>query len=108
MFEITSPGTWLNYEDREWSWRIERFLCHLQSQFFEANAVLNLFVQAYSVRRSRLNRALRERDAQRRSEMVVPFSRSAEWSEPLTADAVGCQWCGDAPRRRGNDPDAVR
>ncbi|MBU1207076.1 MAG: hypothetical protein KKH04_09145 [Proteobacteria bacterium] len=85
VFEVTSPGTWLDYEDREWSWRIEGFLRHLQSQFFEANAALNLFVQACSPRPSRLDRALWERDAQRRSEirMQVEQERGAGFSHEL-------------------------
>lgn len=43
IFEIIIPGTWLDYEDREWSWAIESQLRSLEAQFFEANLALNLF-----------------------------------------------------------------
>jgi len=46
IFEIIIPGTWLDYDDREWTWKIERQLDSLQSQFFEANLALNLFLSA--------------------------------------------------------------
>lgn len=69
VFEITTPGTWLDYEDRDWSWRIQGQLRSLESQFFEANAALNLFLQAQAIRPSFMNRDNRERDAQRRSEI---------------------------------------
>jgi hypothetical protein len=75
VFEITTPGTWLDYEDREWSWRIEGLLRHLQSQFFEANAALNLFVQAASVRPPRLDHTRWELDAKRRSEIRVQIEQ---------------------------------
>ena len=72
VFEITTPGTWLYYEDREWSWQIDLIIDHLKDQFFEANAALNLFVQAASVP-SELptspNRTLWESDARRHSEI---------------------------------------
>lgn len=85
VFEITTPGTWLDYEDRDWSWRIEGLLRHLQTQFFEANAALNLFVQASSARPTRLDRTLWERDAQRRSEirMQIEQERGAAFSREL-------------------------
>lgn len=44
VFEIITPGTWLDYDDRDWSWIIQNQLRSLESQFFEANAALNLFV----------------------------------------------------------------
>lgn len=43
VFEVTIPGTWLDYEDKDWAWRVEALLQHLQSHFHEANAALNLF-----------------------------------------------------------------
>ena len=42
VFEIIVPGTWLDYEDSDWTWKIQNQLYSLQSQFFEANLALNL------------------------------------------------------------------
>lgn len=50
VFEIIVPGTWLDYEDHEWSWKIKKQLDSLQSQFFEANLALNLFTSAQASR----------------------------------------------------------
>lgn len=69
IFEITTPGTWLNYEDKDWSWKIQNQLRSLESQFFEANAALNLFIHAQSIRPASMNRDNWERDSQRRSEI---------------------------------------
>lgn len=43
IFEITTPGTWLDSADRNWKRNVEDLLEHLKDQFFEANAALNLF-----------------------------------------------------------------
>lgn len=69
VFEIITPGTWLDHDDRDWAWQIEGQLRSLQSQFFEANAALNLFASAQSIRPAFACRELWERDSQRRSEI---------------------------------------
>lgn len=69
VFEIVTPGTWLDYDDRDWAWRIQNQLRSLESQFFEANAALNLFANAQSVRPSFADRENWERDSQRRAEI---------------------------------------
>lgn len=69
VFEVVTPGTWLDHEDRDWSWKIQNQLDSLKSQFFEANAALNLFAGAQSMRPSFTNRENWERDSQRRSEI---------------------------------------
>lgn len=69
VFEIITPGTRLDHDDRDWAWQVEGQLRSLQSQFFEANAALNLFASAQSIRPSFANREMRERDSQRRSEI---------------------------------------
>lgn len=69
VFEIVTPGTWLDYDDRDWSWKIQNQLRSLESQFFEANAALNLFANAQSIRPSFADRENWERDSQRRSEI---------------------------------------
>lgn len=69
VFEIITPGTWLDYDDRDWSWIIQNQLRSLESQFFEANAALNLFVNSQSIRPSFSDRSNWEHDSQRRSEI---------------------------------------
>ncbi len=69
VFEIITPGTWLDYDNRDWEWKIQNQLRSLESQFFEANAALNLFVNAQSIRPSFADRDNWERDSQRRSEI---------------------------------------
>lgn len=70
VFEIITPGTWLDHDDRDWAWQIEKQLRSLQSEFFEANAALNLFASAQSIRPTfAASRELWERDLQRRSEI---------------------------------------
>ncbi len=81
IFEITVPGTWLNYSDRDWCWRMEGLLRHLQSQFFDANAALNLFETARSKGIVPMDRSSWERDRQRRSEIQSQVEREIT-SEP--------------------------
>lgn len=88
VFEIVVPGTWLDYEDRNWSWEVEGQIRNLQSQFFEANAALNFFMQTRAMRPSLINRENWERDSQRRNEIQqiiererVGMSRRDDWDE---------------------------
>jgi hypothetical protein len=69
VFEIITPGTWLDYEDRDWTWRVEGLIRNLESQFFEANLALNLFTHARSVNSNSFDHDTWERDSQRRSEI---------------------------------------
>lgn len=69
IFEIISPGTWLEHHDRDWAWKVEGQLRSLQSQFFEANVALNLFANTQSTRPSFANPEMWERDTKRRSEI---------------------------------------
>lgn len=69
VFEVVTPGTWLDYEDKDWAWQVENLLRSLESQFFEANTALNLFVVAQSKRPSFTERDNWERDSQRRQEI---------------------------------------
>lgn len=85
VFELVIPGTWLEHEDRDWSWRIESQIRSLTSQFFEANLALNLFARAMLIERSDFDREARDRDAQRRSEISKAVEaelggwRAADW-----------------------------
>jgi hypothetical protein len=78
VFEITTPGTWLDYEDRDWSWKIQNQLRSLEMQFFEANAALNLFIHAQAIRPSFANRDNWQRDSQRRSEIQRAIEQERE------------------------------
>jgi hypothetical protein len=70
VFEITIPGTWLEAEDRNWAWKIQQLLSHLESEFYEANLALNLFISSVEKRRvSSHSRAQWEADANRRYEI---------------------------------------
>ncbi|WP_337081594.1 hypothetical protein [Acinetobacter pittii] len=69
VFEIIVPGTWLDYDNREWTWKIERQLDSLQSQFFEANLALNLFISAQTSRSHSFSKDTWEADSKRRREI---------------------------------------
>ena len=88
VFEIVTPGTWLDYDDRDWAWKIQNQLRSLESQFFEANTALNLFVEVRSVGPLSVDREARERDSQRRCEIQRAieqerggFRSRKEWDE---------------------------
>jgi len=69
IFEVTTPGTWLDYPDRDWAWKIEGLLRNLQAQFYEANTALNLFEQAQAQQSSRFTREQWQADSDRRSQI---------------------------------------
>lgn len=68
IFEVVWPGTWLDYEDRDWAWKIDGQLMSLQDFFFEANVALNYFVDARSSSPS-IGMEFHESDRKRRSEI---------------------------------------
>lgn len=84
VFEIIIPGTWLDYDDSDWSWRVQNQLRFLESQFFEANAALNLFVNAQSIRSPFSDRSNWERDSQRRSEIQCAVEQEC-------GDSMSCE-----------------
>lgn len=45
IFEIITPGTWLEFEDNDARMRIDDLIRNLKSQFFEANTALNLYIE---------------------------------------------------------------
>src|SRR6266478_143627 len=96
VFEIIVPGTWLDCQDRDWSWRMEGLLQHLRSQFFEANTALNLFTGSQSARVGEMDRESWERDRARRSEIlreieasmgVAPWHLSRDRRERINLEA---------------------
>jgi hypothetical protein len=97
VFEISTPGTWLDYEDKEWSWKIQNQLRSLESQFFEANAALNLFIGTRSVRPSIADRSNWEGDSQRRSEIQQELGAGIRISGVWSAFLL-CMWTVLRPR----------
>lgn len=69
VFEVIVPGTWLDYEDREWAWKIQNQLDSLQSRFFEANLALNLFTSTKNARTSLSIKDTWDTDTQRKQEI---------------------------------------
>lgn len=69
IFEIVTPGTWLDNEDRGWSWKVGNLLQSLKSQYFEANLALNLFTAVRTTRPSFAERENWEQDSQRRNKI---------------------------------------
>lgn len=69
VFEVIVPGTWLDYEDREWAWKIQNQLDSLQSKFFEANLALNLFTSTKNARTSVSIKDTWDADTQRKQEI---------------------------------------
>lgn len=69
IYEIIKPGTWLDYEDRDWSWEVEGLLRSLEGQFYEANLALNMFLHAIQRDRNFHSREQWEAESNRRSEI---------------------------------------
>jgi hypothetical protein len=86
VFEITTPGSSLDHEDREWSNSIEGQLQALRSRFFEANAALNLFIKSRSGTHNQRSRVNKEIDSQLRSEIQETLER--EYEKPLTEEKL--------------------
>ena len=69
IFEIIKPGTWLDYEDRDWSWEVEGILRSLESQFYEVNLALNMFLHSLQRDRESHSREKWEAESNRRTEI---------------------------------------
>ena len=67
IFEIIKPGTWLDYNDRDWTREIEGILRSLEGQFFEANLALNMFLASIQIDRTPHSKEQWEADSNRRS-----------------------------------------
>lgn len=67
IFDIIWPGTWLDYEDQQWAFMVRNQLSTLQSQYFEANLALNLFLQAQSSQSSQLSQDQWEKNSAHRA-----------------------------------------
>lgn len=75
VFEIIVPGTWLDYDDSDWTWRIQNQLCSLQSQFFEANLALNLFTSSQASMSHSFSKDTWDEDFERRREISAILER---------------------------------
>lgn len=75
IFEIIIPGTWLDDDDLNWASKIERQLSSLQSQFFEANLALNLFISTQTPRSHSLCEDTWNLDSKRKQEISEMLER---------------------------------
>lgn len=69
IFEIITPGTWLDYEDCDWSWEIEGILRSLEGQFYEANLAMNMFLNSIQRDPNSHSQEQREAESNRRAEI---------------------------------------
>jgi hypothetical protein len=104
IFEIVTPGTWIDSADRDWSWKIQNHLRSLKSHFFEANLALNLFLGAQSIGPPARDMTTWQRDSQRRAEISREIEAQrggalspVDWEDVSFETDVSFkreQWCG--------------
>jgi hypothetical protein len=70
IFELTYPGTWLDYEDQDWSSKTEPILVNLRYQCADANIALNLFLDANQKKPSSEAEKEWKRDETRRNKIT--------------------------------------
>jgi hypothetical protein len=75
VFEITVPGSRLDYPDRRWCFDIEGMLYGLQSQFFDANVALNLFQERRGLPMDHGRRENWETEVARRAQLTEEVQR---------------------------------
>lgn len=78
VFELTTPGTWLDYPDQDWVWNVAGILRNLQEQLYEANTALNLFEGAEARPSSQFNREQQQADAEHRAQVRRAMAREAD------------------------------
>lgn len=89
IFEINIPGAWLGYEDRDWTHQVEMLLRSMESQFYEANLTLNMFIQAASSGRAAPSKEQWEADAERQRQIREEVEKKyPDEFDPNTWDAV--------------------
>lgn len=89
IFEINIPGAWLGYEDRDWTHQVEMLLRSMESQFYEANLTLNMFIQAASFGRAAPSKEQWEADAERQRQIREEVEKKyPDEFDPNTWDAV--------------------
>jgi hypothetical protein len=77
IFEVTTPGTRLDYPDRDWAWSIEGLLCSLRNQFLEAQTAHYLFEKSRAQQPFPIDWEQRHADSNRRSQ--IRSEVEAEW-----------------------------
>ena len=70
IYELTYPGTWLDYEDQDWSSKTEPILINLRYQFTDANIALNQFLNANQKKPSSEAEKEWKRDETRRNKIT--------------------------------------
>lgn len=108
IFEITIPGVWLDYEDRDWCWKIEGLLRHLESQFFEANTALNLFA-THRISFPERDRSQWEAEMHRRSEIRQQVEKEigGNWEQREAVDFETEKIFKHESWHKGNTPRAL-
>lgn len=70
IMELIVPGTWLDYPDQDWAWRVGNQLDALESPLIDAALALSLFeAERAKPRAARHDREGWERDGRRRQEV---------------------------------------
>lgn len=83
IFEIVTPGSYLDYEDKAWTSTVQPLLDSLTSSFFEANTALNLFLEAQLSHTAAHNLKDWEQDRRRRMEIFNVIRQEISGSAPL-------------------------
>jgi hypothetical protein len=79
VFEIETPGSFIESDNRQWSWETANQLGLLTRKFFGANSALNLFEEACAPR-THLSREEWERAAGRGAEIRAELERALDFS----------------------------
>ncbi|MHC8395970.1 hypothetical protein ACYZT8_20380 [Pseudomonas sp. LB3P93] len=77
VFEIVVPGIRLDYEDFDWTLKIDPLLYGLQRQFLDANVALNLFAQAEQQVAALYTPEARKQGSHRRNEILQEAIQAA-------------------------------
>lgn len=86
IFEIETPGTFLDYDDSDWAWNIYLQLESLKSHFFQANTALNLFMSAPIAPSQEDILKEFQTDSQRRSEIRIAIEKQKNISHKSWED----------------------
>jgi hypothetical protein len=80
VFEFITPGIWLDYEDQTWAFKIRNQIRSLESQFFEANTTLNLFIRNSKPHQIEMSRENWEHDSNRKSEIKLAIEEERKYT----------------------------
>jgi hypothetical protein len=82
VFELTYPGTWLDYPDRDWAWRIEGHLKSLERRLAEATVSLSLFESERSRPHRGMDHDVWEQESERRRQIMEALEHSGSRCDP--------------------------